>query len=240
MFSLRDFAAHSLPEGNVLPEVVARDILSQTLREIHAIDKQIGKEDGKYQKMFHTYTNVLDPLHDFTRQYARKKGEENLYDIMRRLSVDFKHLYYELPENYDEGTPWFAYFEYMFFRAFPDDSIIWDFNHGRAQADNKRLIVTIRGLYQIISEVPRPDERIPPELVAMDRIFSKYSEHLKNLNEIIKTRFSYSNVFKLQKKYVRVYEERYRIKRILQKTKEFYVKIRKKMYSSVFVPKVLQ
>lgn len=239
MFSLRNFAAHSLPDDNVLPEVVAQDILIQTTKEIRSIDTQIGKEDGKYQEMFKRYTNILDPNYDFTGQYAQKWGEECLFDIMSRLSAHFKSLYYDLPEDYDEGTDWFAYFEYMFFRAFPDSSV-WIFNSKYAQTGNKQLIMLVRGIHEIISEVPRPDERVPPELVVMDTVFSKYSEHVANLNEIIMDRFSYPNVFKLQKKYVHVYEERSKLKKILNKSREFYMKIRKKMYSSVFVPKILR
>ena len=234
MNSLQILAAHSLPEGNVLPEVVAHDIFTQAMGEIREINKKIVKEDVKYQKMFNTYTNILDPLHDFTGQYTQKYDEECLYDIMRRLSAEFKELYYDLPEDYDEGTPWYAYFEYMFFRAFPDNSIDWNFSPDNARVDNKRLIMIIRALYQVISEVPRPDERIPPELVVLDMVFSIYTEHLKNLNEIIMNRFSYSKVFKCQKKYVHVYEERSRIKIILNKTKEFYAKVKNNMCYSLY------
>ena len=239
MISLRSLAAHNLPDREVLPEVVARDILTQTSKEIREINKKIGKEDGKYQKMFNRYVNTLDPVYDFTNKYAQKLGEECLYDIMRRISSEFKSLYHELPENFDESTEWFAYFEYMFFRVFPE-SDIWYFDPGRAYQSNSRLIITIRGIHQIISETPRPSGTVPQDLTSMDYVFKGYAEHIKNLNQIVDKKFSHSNVFRIQKEYVSVYEERTRIKTILKKSKEFYEKIKKNMYSSIFVPSVLR
>lgn len=239
MISLRSLAAHNLPDREVLPEVVARDILTQTSKEIREINKKIGKEDGKYQKMFNRYVNTLDPVYDFTKEYAQKWGEECLYDVMRRISSEFKSLYHELPENFDESTEWFAYFEYMFFRVFPE-SDIWYFDPGRAHQSNSRLIITVRGIHKIISETPRPDCTVPHDLSQMDSVFNSYSEHINNLNEIIVKKFSHSNVFRLQKEYVSVYEERSRIKEVLKKSKEFYEKIKKNMYSSIFVPKFLK
>ena len=240
MFSLRSLAAHSLPENSALPEIVAQDILTHARNEIRKIGKKIAKENCKYHTMFKNYTNILDPDDDFTGAYAQKYGEESLYDIMNRLSINFKNLYTGLPKDYDEGTEWFAYFEYMFFRAFSGSSIVWDFDSNYARRDNKRLISTLRGLYDIISEVPIPGEQVPPGLNEMHRIFFEYSDHVKNLHGIIKDRFSYSNVFNLQKDYVRVYKERSRVKENLSKTREFYEKIRDNMNTSVFIPIILR
>jgi hypothetical protein len=240
MFSLRSLAAHNLPENIALPEIVAQDILTHTKNKIREIGKKIAKEDSKYHTMYKNYTNILDPEDDFTGAYAQKYDEECLYDIMSRLYIIFKDLYTGLPKDYEEGTEWYAYFEYMFFRAFPDSSIVWDFSSNCARIDNKRLIVVLWGLYDIITEVPIPCEQIPPELTEMHRIFFVYADHVKNLHGIIKDRFSYSNVFKLQKKYVYVYKERSRVKEILKKSREFYDKIKYNMYSSVFVPIVLR
>ena len=63
---------------------------------------------------------------------------------------------------------------------------------------------------------------------------------MNNLHKIIKSRFSCSNVFTLQKKYVYVYKERSRVKEILKNLREFYEKIKYNMYSSVYVPVVLR
>ena len=240
MISLRSFAAHSLPENSTLPEIVAQDILTHSKNKIREIGKKIAREESKYYTMYKNYTNILDPEDDFTGAYAQKYGEECLYDIMNRLSINFKGLYTGLPKDYDEGTEWYAYFEYMFFRAFPDNSIVWDFNSNYARRDNKRLIVVLRGLYDIISEVPVPCGEVPHGLNEMHRVFFTYSGHANNLHKIIKSRFSCSNVFTLQKKYVYVYKERSRVKEILKNLREFYEKIKYNMYSSVYVPVVLR
>jgi len=157
-----------------------------------------------------------------------------LYNIISELTSEFRNSYDNLPENIDEGNEWYAYLEFMNFRTIPSVDT-WIFNQDQAHAGNLELFLTVKGIIHTVAVVPEPQARSQ-----MDSVFKAYAEHINNLNEIIVKKISHSNVFRLQKEYVSVYEESSRIKEVLKKSKEFYEKIKKNMYSSIFVPKILK
>ena len=239
MFSLRDIAAHQLPEGTATHEVVAKDIIRHTRKEIHAIDAQIQQEDKKYNKIFKHYTNILSPTCPMGKQYSKKWGEETLYDILQHLTVNYKAAYNNLPIKFDENSEWFEYLEYMNFRAFPN-TCYWVYEPEQAQCDNLVMILITKGILKIIDETPVPAGTVPPDLAIMESILSTYVKHLKDFIIFTDKRYSHQRVFDLHKKYVAVYEHRTLINTALSKAKSFYTKIKTNMYSSVYVPSILR
>jgi len=239
MFSLRNIAAHQLPEGSVTYEIVAKDIVRQTRKEIRDIDAQIRHEDKKYNKIFKHYSNILSPTCPIGNQYSKKWGEESFHAIMRDLTTRYKELYGTIPEQYDERSDWFEYLEYMNFRVFPS-TVMWVYEQAQSQYDNLTMILLAKGVVQTIDEIPVPSDTVPTELVALHSVFLSYVKHLKNFIIFNEKRYSHHRVFKLHQKYVDIYENRSRVKGVLNKAKMFYNKITTNMYSSLYVPSILR
>ena len=238
MISLRNFAAHRMPKGTVLPEVVAKDILQQSRNEICKINTKIGNIEGKYQKMFNRYTKILDPRDDVGGQYAKSRGEEFLFDVMYDLKYEYNEIYKNIPIDYDENSEWFAYLEFMHFRAFPPNSL-WVHHGTNTHNESILLFAMVKGILGIIRDADVPSGPVPTELAGMNTILSIYTDHLTNLDEIYQKRYSPSVVFETQKKYVAIYEERSSIKYILGQAKNFYNTIKSNMCSSIYIPHVL-
>jgi hypothetical protein len=239
MYSLRDIAAHALPLGAVLPEVVSKTICSDTRNKVSQIHSSISELEKKYLEVFKEYSGILDSIKDDADAFIKEYSHcyTTLHECLDEITNTFKDIYIDLPTDIDEGNEWYAYLEIMNFRIFPTTFESWKYCDERYHDDNIRMNLLVKGILQVISSVPEPEIEVPDVLDDLKYTFDQYKNCIIAFNDYLESRYSCEKVLKKQKEYVESYEARSRAKKPLYIDLDFYKEL---MNRIVHIPRVLR